>query len=308
MKISRYKLKFERRTPARGARNLFCPRPSTRDFRPRAAFTLVEIMIAIALLSLLIGAVYSTWVLILRSAQVGQSTAAQAQRERITVRTIEDSLMCVQSFQASTKYYTFVVQNGDQAELSFTARLPEVFPRNGKFGDFNVRRLTFAIEPGADSQNNLVLRQNPILMDLDKDEQAYPLVLAHNVKKFAIECWDPVRLDWADEWDNTNSIPTMVRVSLELGGNTGSGNSALGLSFSRVVAIPSITLPTVAQNGGGGPGGPGPPLPPGANNNPSGGQNSEAPIQVNPHMPPGSSGGINDPGGTQMPIPPTPAH
>ncbi len=215
----------------------------------RAAFTLVEIMISIALLGLLIGAVYSTWMLILRSAEVGQSAAAQAQRERIAIGTIEDSLMCVQSFQASMQYYTFIVQNGDQAGLSFTARLPEVFPRNGKFGDFNVRRLAFAIEPGADSENNLVLRQNPILMDLDKDEQTYPLVLARNVKKFTIECWDTNALDWADEWDNTNSVPPMVRISLVLGGKADSGNAAPTLSFSRIVAIPSITLPSIVQNG-----------------------------------------------------------
>jgi hypothetical protein len=209
----------------------------------------VEIMIAIALLTLLIGAIYATLMLITRSAQVGQSAATQAQRERIAIQTIEDSLMCVQSFQASLTYYTFVIQNGDQAGLSFTARLPEVFPRNGKFGDFNVRRLTFAVEPGADSENNLVLRQNPILMDLDKDEQAYPIVLARNVKKFTVECWDPVASDWTDEWDNTNSIPTMVRVGLDLGGNGDSGNSVTVLSVSRVIAIPSIMLPSVMQNG-----------------------------------------------------------
>jgi prepilin-type N-terminal cleavage/methylation domain-containing protein len=295
MKFLRRESRVESRAPISGARKFFCA-------RLHAAFTLVEIMISIALLALLIGAVYSTWMLILRSAQVGQSAAAQAQRERIAVRTIEDSLMCVQSFQASMKYYTFVVQNGDAAELSFTARLPEVFPRNGKFGDFNVRRLTFALEPGADSQNNLVLRQNPILMDLDKDEQAYPLVLARNVKKFAIECWDPNKLDWADEWDNTNAIPTMVRVSLEMGGTTASGNTTAVLSFSRVVAIPSITLPTVAQTGGGvGLGGPGLPVLPGANNNPGGGQNTAVPVQPNPNNP----GGVGGPQINNMPLPPT---
>jgi prepilin-type N-terminal cleavage/methylation domain-containing protein len=236
------KSKVKSRTPARNARFFF----PARYF---SAFTLVEIMISIALLALLIGAVYSTWMLILRSAQVGQATAAQAQRERITLRTIEDSLMCVQSFQASMQYYTFIVQNGDQPGLSFTARLPEVFPRNGKFGDFNVRRLTFSIEPGADSENNLVLRQNPILMDLDKDEQTYPLILARNVKKFAVECWDTNAMDWADAWDNTNSIPTMVRITLVMGGSSDSANSPPALSVSRIVTIPSITLPSVLQNG-----------------------------------------------------------
>ena len=71
------------------------------------AFTLVEIMVAIAIFSIVIAAIYSTWTLILRASQVGQNTAAQAQRQRIALRTIEDSLTCIQSFQASMKYYVF---------------------------------------------------------------------------------------------------------------------------------------------------------------------------------------------------------
>src|SRR5208282_5066417 len=130
---------------------------------PMSAFTLVEIMVAIVIFSIVIAAIYSTWTLILRASQVGQNTAAQAQRQRIALRTIEDSLTCIQSFQASMEYYVFTnsTQNGNQSELSFTARLPEVFPRDGKFGGFNLRRLIFSVEPGRDSEMDLVLRQTP---------------------------------------------------------------------------------------------------------------------------------------------------
>ncbi len=86
--------------------------------------------------------------LILRSTLVGQQAAAQIQRQRIAVRTIEDALTCIQSYQASMKYYSFIVQNGADPILSFAARLPNTFPRNGKFGDADLRRLTFALEAG----------------------------------------------------------------------------------------------------------------------------------------------------------------
>ncbi|MGA2181254.1 MAG: prepilin-type N-terminal cleavage/methylation domain-containing protein [Verrucomicrobiota bacterium] len=226
------------------------------------AFTLVEIMVAIAIFGMIVAAIYSTWILILRASRTGLETAAQAQRERIAVRTIEDSLTCIQSFQASMQYYYFFVQNGDQPVLSFTARVPEIFPRNGRFGDFNLRRLTFTVEPGPDatgSEKDLVLRQNPILMDLDGDEQHYPLVLARNVKDFVVECWDTNTMQWDDKWGGTNSIPPMVRVSLLLGGNADSGSAAT-LAITRLVALPSSTMPTVVQmptgGGGGPPGGP----------------------------------------------------
>ena len=223
------------------------------------AFTLVEIMIAIAIFSIVVAAIYSTWVLILKSSRVGLEAAAQVQRERIAVRTIEDSLTCIQSFQASMKYYYFFVQKGDQSMLSFTARTPEIFPRNGRFGDFTLRRLIFTVEPGPDatgSEKDLVLRQNPILMNMDGDEQHYPLVLARNVKDFVVECWNTNALQWDDEWVGTNSIPPMVRVSLLLGGNADSGSAAT-LAITRLIVMPSITMSTVVQmpRGGGGGGG-----------------------------------------------------
>jgi prepilin-type N-terminal cleavage/methylation domain-containing protein len=231
------------------------------------AFTLIEIMMAIAIFSLLVTAVYSTWVVILKSKQVGDAVAAQAQRERIAVRTLEDSLTCIQSFQASMQYYAFGVTNGDQPSLSFVARVPDVFPRNGRF-DSNLRRLTFTVEPVSNSEKDLLLRQNPILMDVDPAEQAAPLVLARNVKDFVIECWDTNALDWVTGWDSTNSLPPMVRVTLTFGGNQlASGNTAPTTVVVREIAVPSGTLPSAAQTGApfGGPGGGNPILPRGGN-------------------------------------------
>jgi len=216
----------------------------------RGAFTLIEIMIAIAIFGMIVAAIYSTWVLILKSSRIGQEAAAQIQRERITVRTIEDALTCIQSFQSSMQYYYFLVQNGDQPMLSFTARLPGNFPRNGRFGDFNLRRLTFTVEAGPDSERNLVLRQNPILMDMDLDEQSYPLVLARDVKKFAVECLD-TNSGWVTEWNDTNSIPLQVRYTLVAGGN------GPGWAITNVVTMQSSTLPGVVQMPRGSSSGPG---------------------------------------------------
>lgn len=220
----------------------------------RRAFTLIEIMVAIALFMLVIAAIYSTWAVVMRATVVGQAAAANAQRERIALRTIEDSLMCVQSFQASQKYYSFILENGDSPMLSFAARVPDVFPRNGKFGDFNLRRVTFQLEAGKDGMKNLVLRQNPILMDMDEDEKKYPLVLASNVKKFIVECWDTNKFEWIDEWTDTNSIPPSIRVGVVLATKTPPGQNEYGRTIpdtvvTRAFAVPSSMMPAAVQHG-----------------------------------------------------------
>ena len=232
--------------------------PAVRGSQFARAFTLIEIMVSIAIFMLLVTALYATWVLILKSSHIAQEAAAQVQRQRIAIRTIEDSLTCIQSFQASMQYYAFGVTNGGKPTLSYVARVPDVFPRNGRFGDFNLRRLNFTVEPaaaaagGSDAENDLVLRQYPMLMDMDQDEQASPLLLARNVKDFVVECWDTNQLEWADEWDDTNSIPPMIRVKLTLGGNaTDTGADAPTLEITREIAVPSGTLPRQAQTGSG---------------------------------------------------------
>jgi prepilin-type N-terminal cleavage/methylation domain-containing protein len=223
----------------------------------RRGFTLLEIMVAIGLFMMLIAAIYSTWALVTKAAVVGQKAATDAQRERVALRTIEDALMCAQSFQASQKYYSFIVENGDTATLSFAARVPDVFPRNGKFGDFNLRRVTFQLEAGADGLKNLVLRQNPILMDMDEDEKKFPIVLAKNVKTLLMECWDAQQLDWVTEWKDTNAIPAFIRLGLVLAAKPESHSP--DLVVTRALAVPSQMMPANIQRGGGAPGGPGGP-------------------------------------------------
>jgi prepilin-type N-terminal cleavage/methylation domain-containing protein len=243
-------------------------RPTT-SFKTRLAFTLVEVMIAITIFGMVLAAIYSSWDLILRSSRVSQTAAAQVQRQRVAVHAIEDALTCVQSFQASMTYYSFIV-GADPPELDFTARLPDNFPRNGKFGDLSVRQLQFVLNTGPDGEKDLVLRQRPILLDWDQGEQLHPLVLARYVQTFKVECWDTNQAVWVTEWDDTNAIPPLIRVNLVLGGKSGNPGVAVPtLSVSRVIAVPSQTLPAVVQNVVAAPGSPFPgginrgPRPPG---------------------------------------------
>ena len=256
-------------------------------FHNSPAFTLIEVMIAMTIFTLVVAAIYSSWDLIWRASRVSRAAAAQVQRQRIAIHAIEDSLTCIQSFQASMDYYSFIVSD-DPPELEFTARLPDNFLREGKFEGFPMRRLTFTIEPPPNpgnaflvdsSEKDLVLRQKPILLDLDEDEQKNPLVLARYVQTFKVECWDTNQAEWTTTWDSTNSIPPMIRVKLVLGGrNNDFGNAAPELSVTRVIAVPSQTMPAVVQNGGAGPAGGGPPAinlaPPSVSGNGANNQNN----------------------------------
>jgi len=233
----------------------------------RSAFTLVEIMIAIGIFSLVLASIYSSWTSILRASKTGLDVAASVQRSRIALRMIEDSLGSAQSFAINLQYYYFLAENGNEAALSFVARLDKSFPRSGKFGDLDVRRLTFTVERGPDGTSQLVLRQSPLLMEPDADEKQHPIVLAKNVKAFEMQFFDTNKTppDWVDEWKEgkTNQLPKMVMITLKVADNPHSHGAQE--EITRIISIPAVTVQRIWQmpQGSGQPGRPGQPIQPG---------------------------------------------
>jgi len=238
------------------------------------------------ILSLILAAIYSSWTAILRASKVGLDAAAAVQRARIAGRIIEESLGSVQSFAANQRYYSFVAKNGGEPLLSFVSHLSPSFPRNGRFGGLDVRRVVFSVN----GQKELVLQQYPLLMDMDEDEKNYPLILARNVKEFKTEFWDSRLQDWIDEWKLTNQIPVMVKVSLKIADNQHS--TAAGEQICRIVSLPSVMVQPgwqLPRNLPGAPVSPGNPGAPGSG------------VPGNPGAPgaPGYPG--NNPGGATFP-------
>src|SRR6266542_675333 len=216
----------------------------TTRHRPPEGFTLIEIMMAMAIFALVLTAIYATWTLILKSSKLGMAVAAQVQRERISVRVIEDALTSTRSFAADLQHYGFIAENGDEATLSFVARLPKSFPRSGKFGDFDVRRVTFSVVSRLGYGRAMVLRQNPILMDVDVDEKEHPLVLAKGVNKLQFEFWDVRLNDWVPEWTQTNQLPKLVKVTVQFVQPNQQGSySQRKEEVTRIIALPAITVP-----------------------------------------------------------------
>lgn len=222
-----------------------------RPGRRGSGFTLIEILVALAIFTLVVTALYAGWTTLIRASKTALEVAAQTQRQRVAIRTIEEALTAARSFAADLSHYGFVAENGDQATLSFVARLPKSFPRSGRFGDLDVRRVAFSLEAGPNSTRQLVLRQTPILMDFDQDEQNHPIVLARNVRALVLEFWDPRTGDWLQEWTQTNTLPKLVRVTLRFAAVDSRqrvvSSPATEEEVTRVVAIPSVTVPVQVQ-------------------------------------------------------------
>jgi type II secretory pathway pseudopilin PulG len=245
---------------------------------------MVEVMIAIFIMAFIMAAIYSSWSAITRSSKVGLESAARVQRSRMALRTIVDSLLSVQMFVQNLNYYSFIADtSSDFAYLSLAANLPRSFPRGGLYGDFTVRRVTFSVEPGNTSGNQLVMWQEPILMETNSADEVGPLVLASDVSLFVLEFWDNRANEWIEEWLYTNQLPKLIRVTLGFGE---SGYRVPQEIVSRVVALPAMAVPREYQI----PPASGAPRPGGANA-PGNLQPRPGPRGENPMQPPGGNPG-----------------
>ena len=225
----------------------------------RHGFTLVEILVAIGIFSLVVAAIYACWSAVLRSSKVGLDAAARAQRSRMVMQTMEEALTYAKMHAANSDLYWFEGYSGSDAMLSFVAKLPKSFPRGGKFGDLTLRRVEFSIQQGEGYSLQLVLRQRPLLTEYDVDEQNYPLVLATDVDEMIVQFWDSRVENWIDAWTETNQMPELVRVSLVT--QQGSGYDSRNVESTIVVSPASHAVqaanqgaaPPAAQPGAGGP-------------------------------------------------------
>jgi type II secretion system protein J len=242
---------------------------SVQRRRSGIGFTILELMLSIGIFALILTAIYSIWIAILKGSRAGQKAAAEVQRARVTMRAVEGAFNGAVRFQENLgqgpqarrkSRYTFIAGNdGDMAFVEFAARLPEGFLGGEQYQQLQqkVRRIRFSTESGKDGTYNLLMTQWPILLPENPATayQPYTITLAKEVTHFQVLMFDTSKGEWLDQWTTTNLLPKIVQIALGLGKSTANGKAS-EVVYS-VVSLPSDGVGAGVQ---GLPGG----LPPGA--------------------------------------------
>ena len=214
------------------------------------AFTLIELLIALSIFAMIITGIYTSWTAIHRATRIGLEASADAQRKRVAMRALEQSLGSVKYFLANETNYTFIAEgSGDSTYLSFVAHLPETFPRSALFEYQPMRRVNFSVEPGTNGLGRLVLRQQPFLYEANIDDSENPLVLANDVVAFNVKFLPDGAEEWEEEWLYTNELPVMAHVTLPF------RHGEAVFENHKLIALASSAVPAEFQLGVAGGGG-----------------------------------------------------
>ena len=215
-----------------------------------AGFTLVEAIVAVSILGMVSFMVFKSLLSVMGATKMGAEAADQVQRERVAIKTVEVGLRGMVYYEQNQDMYALDMDLIDQdyPYFSFVARVPPAFIGSREFNGQALRRLSFFVDD-VDESRALVLEQSHV-MRTPQGEDPVPVVrsvLAPQLEQFMILFWSTSAEAWIDEWTETNSLPSRVKVEMALTRNDG-GDVQLKDIHKREVAIHSISITKANQN------------------------------------------------------------
>jgi hypothetical protein len=185
-----------------------------RPHKPIAAFSMVELMVAVSLLLLMLGTLYSSWAAIMQSTRTGSEAATNVQRERVTVQHVADALAGAVMVEDGEDWYRFKADTlSGYSSLSFVQRIPE---SNRKSNAQSFRRVSFSVEPSSNGREwELVRRETPVTQ-APKATPVEPQELVRRVRHFKVELLD-AEGEWKTHWTGFGRLPRRARISVAVG-------------------------------------------------------------------------------------------
>ena len=227
----------------------------------KAAFTLVEMVVAMAIFSLILAFVYKTFFSFAQTTKASVEATTKVQRDRIALKTIEDAFSGLVYYEQNQSIYGFVVntEDYDYPSISFVSRVPPDFLGNKEFGSERLRRITFQVEDDEDFGRSLIMYQASTLQPIDPLEVEEPSrwVLGQDLDTFLMVFWSTINSEWVYEWTETNSIPTRIKFEMAYVRADGSAAQVEDMQKREIVIFSeSITKnmqnPTLPSAKGGG--------------------------------------------------------
>ncbi len=186
-------------------------------------FSLVELMIAVAITATLGAMTVGAFAQIDRA-----STAARAQGERYEAARLALSRMAREVSAA------FLSDNFDRArfrdrptlfvgredQLLFSTMSHQRLYQDAKESDQSIVEYTVEADPDGNGEQAL-FRREKVHFDDEPDRGGRKDLVASHVVSLTVAYWDQKRSDWAREWstrsvDNANTLPSRVRFTLEV--------------------------------------------------------------------------------------------
>ncbi len=223
------------------------------------AFTLLEVVLAVALFGLLMAGVASIWVVCWKATeQIARGGHAESQEALVLKRLGEAIQASIYHSRPSAFYLWKGTDDREGAEesdnISFvTALAPDVAESSVEFAP--PERIMLSVQQDDQGRRQLVMQAGPFTMETDDWQRT--TVLVEDIGAFHVRFWSDANKEWVDGWTDEGHAPAAVQLAISRKGETIRSDLQFWEGSSTVRVLPSIELDTSAPN-----------APPAANPNP----------------------------------------
>ena len=202
-------------------------------------FTLLELMVALVLLVTAMTMIVGTFTTVLKSWRRGSALMEELHHGDFVMDQLVSGLRSAAFFDSAPEKYGFHLENNGSEEdahdviswvSSGTAFMPQDSPLTR-----GLHRISVTIEDNEDGDPAVAVRAAPHLAEEDDIEDMDPWFLSTEVNALDVQIYNKDDETWDDEWENTNSLPRLVLISLYMDPIQEYGDP---VELTRVVELP----------------------------------------------------------------------
>lgn len=205
------------------------------NFRPRGGFTLIEVLVAVIILTTAFTIIWSTFSVSLDGWRRGQVMLDRLHHGDFVMEQVVSALRSAAYFPVRSEKYGFWLEDkSNHDEISWVTSGSAFMKPDDPLAR-GLHRLWIGIAANQDGEDSFAVRAVPhFAEDLDIKD-AEPWFISSRVKGLDCKIWDNEREDWEDEWENTNQVPPLIQLTLYLEPTERYGEE---IKVTRLVEIP----------------------------------------------------------------------
>jgi hypothetical protein len=181
----------------------------------RAAFTVLEVMLAVTILALVVTTVYTTWNAALTAWRRGTESSDTFQRQRVVMEALSELARSAVFFSAHADLYEVVGthEGTGRDSVSFVTASDLLLPPSDMVLA-GMRRVTIAMQQDRYGRNYLGIANAPALEATgDQAEKPTFYALSTDVSGFVVRYRDPRDNSWHDDWQDT-AVPAAIEFTV----------------------------------------------------------------------------------------------
>jgi len=185
--------------------------------KPRAGFTLLEVLVALTILVTALTIVYSTFTTTLKAWKAGTETMSEIHHGDFVMDQLSAALRSTAFFDSTPHLYGFRLETKAGGKypadrMSWVTTSSAFLPLDSPWAD-GLHRIVVGVERNSKGDYGVAVRAMPHLSE-EPDDSEDPWFISTRIQGLRCRIYDEETTSWLNEWEDTNAVPSLVEITL----------------------------------------------------------------------------------------------